>query len=465
MGMYERQLLGYDGKLLTIGGKLLRLFATGLYSFDEVNTLVYTQNYVPVATAAELHALRTTTSQTMGAGTVWEGTYTTGLDKKYIQVQHLDLVAYANWTPIGVKNVTAFTGTYDGNELNILNLTNSQNLSDKGLFSQTIGGTLKNINIVDANFSGTGAIQGLLCANAVTSSFVLNCHCSGSITNSGTGKLTLGGLIGINGIESYNLGSVIESCTSNTTITTSGDYIGGLVGTNTGNNAIIKKCTSFGSVVMSSGFIGGGLVGRSEGSSVTEDSKSYTNVLVTSTASDKTVSAVGGFAGTNNASAIIRRCSCYGDVTVQRTGNSARGAGGFVGYANTSAVVQNSYSYSDVTNAGTHTGGFIGWNEAVFTNCYAIGVVTSAGDTGGFAGVSSGTITNCYYNSQTSGQSDTGKGNPRTTIQMKEGTASSFILPAGGTDPDSLAANAMYTGWDDVDTWDFGTTSDYPELK
>ena len=85
MGMYERKLLGYDSKLLSIGGKLLRLFATGLYTFDEVNTLIYTEGYIPVATPDEMVAMRNAVIQIMGAGSPWEGPYTTGNNKKYIQ--------------------------------------------------------------------------------------------------------------------------------------------------------------------------------------------------------------------------------------------------------------------------------------------------------------------------------------------------------------------------------------------
>jgi hypothetical protein len=60
--------------------------------------------------------------------------------------------------------------------------------------------------------------------------------------------------------------------------------------------------------------------------------------------------------------------------------------------------------------------------------------------------------------------SDTGKGLPRTTAQMKYGTASSFINSDGTTDATEDPANAMYTAWS-TDIWDFLTTADYPELK
>jgi hypothetical protein len=82
---------------------------------------------------------------------------------------------------------------------------------------------------------------------------------------------------------------------------------------------------------------------------------------------------------------------------------------------------------------------------------------TRSGLTGG------GTVTNSYYDKDILGWTG-GLGQARTTAQMKAGTASSFILPDGTTDPDSLAANAMYTSWDTA-IWDFLTTNDYPILK
>ena len=87
------------------------------------------------------------------------------------------------------------------------------------------------------------------------------------------------------------------------------------------------------------------------------------------------------------------------------------------------------------------------------TNSYAIGNVESASSGGGLVGSNLGTVTNSYYDCQISGQIDSGKGEPRNTKQMLEGTDNSEI--------DEIK---IYTNWD-TNIWDFGDDTDYPGLK
>ena len=51
-------------------------YTPGLYTSEQIDTLVFVDGYIPVASASEFDAIRTGASETMGAGTCWEGSYT-----------------------------------------------------------------------------------------------------------------------------------------------------------------------------------------------------------------------------------------------------------------------------------------------------------------------------------------------------------------------------------------------------
>ena len=436
----------------------------GLYTTWEIDEML-ANGYIPVASGAELDALRTTTSQTMGAGTQWAGTYTTGLDKKYVQVRNIDLSAFANWIGIGRSSAgLRFGGIYDGNLLKITNFysSNQSTSNDRAaLFSSLGEGTeniLRNTLIIDGEINVSvnntnNLYQGFICSiNA--GGLIENCYSSGTITASNAANNHYsGGICGYNG----NSGE-INNCRSIVTINGQ-KALGGIVGLNEGL-AIVKHCTSICTV---SGVVDlGGIVGRNR--SVVEYCSAIVDITSSggaSTASGNAVTARNGGVVGHNDTGTIRFCFSSGSLLSTGIGNAGRETGGICGENN--GTVQNSYSGCNV-NGTSYSGGGIGWNFGTTTNCYSIGSVTGSSSLGGFAGANNGTITNCYYDSQTSGRSDTGRGNPRTTLQMKAGTASSFINPDGTIDETESAANAMYTSWDN-DIWDFLTTNDYPELK
>ncbi|WP_240644616.1 S-layer homology domain-containing protein [Paenibacillus paeoniae] len=154
----------------------------------------------------------------------------------------------------------------------------------------------------------------------------------------------------------------------------------------------------------------GGLVGRIDGGEI---SNSYVSGSVTGTGAS-----VGGLIGYNY----------YGTVSnsiakANVTGSSTN-VGGMVG-ANFGEI---SYGYAagNVTGTGTNVGGLIGTNSGEISYSYAAGSVTGSGiRVGGLIGNnSSGTISYSFYDSGTTGQSDTGKGDGRTTTEMK--TQSTF---------------------------------------
>jgi len=88
----------------------------------------------------------------------------------------------------------------------------------------------------------------------------------------------------------------------------------------------------------------------------------------------------------------------------------------------------------------------VGWDDyGTIENCYAIGNVIGM-DVGGLVGNNYNEITSSYYDSETSGQSDEGKGEPKTTAEMKQ--------------------QNTYTGWDFANIWaiDAAKNNGYPYL-
>ena len=86
----------------------------GMYTKEQIDRLVNAFDYIPIATADELDAIRTAAADTFGAGTAWEGTYTAGLDKKYVLALSDDLEVEGVW--VDIEN---FAGIFDGAGFNI----------------------------------------------------------------------------------------------------------------------------------------------------------------------------------------------------------------------------------------------------------------------------------------------------------------------------------------------------------
>lgn len=423
-------------QILRANNRILRS-TEGLYMEWEIDEMVL-NGYIPVANGNEFYNVRNTGSRIMGLGTKWEGTYTTGTDKKYIQVRHVNA---ADFGPMPSFN---FSGIYDGNLLTLFGFVWTAGFL--GIFDLNTG-TIKNINAKNH----AGELSGIVRRNQATGKIQ---NCSIRYKNNTTVVRAGGGLCEENSGE-------IDNCVAIVDINSTGQAAAaGLVAVNFGT---IKNCKTFGNIycILRNS---GGMIGLNSGTGAfVSNCHSYVNITVASVGVN---SNCGGFVGYSTAGAKIEKSSAHGNATTITATASGNNCGGFVGaYETGSSLIIDCYSTGNVSCANSMAGGFSGWTiSGAFTNCYSMGAVSGVSNVGGFSGLGAGTMTNCYYDKDTSGKSDTGKGLPRTTAQMKEGTASSFILPAGGTDPGSLAANAMYTSWDTA-IWDFLTTADYPILK
>ncbi|PKM91251.1 hypothetical protein CVU82_01470 [Candidatus Falkowbacteria bacterium HGW-Falkowbacteria-1] len=337
-----------------------------IYTIEEIWEMVSNQGYVPVASAEELDALRNSTSQTMGIGTVWEGTYLTGLDKKYIQVEDIDLSVYQSgegWLPIG-DSVNNFVGIFDGNGLYVSNLFINTSLAISALFSYISSSTLTNMVLKDAYIAATvGSVgQRAVLVSYANSSIISNCNVYDSTV------LTLRG---------HSAGFITN--VTNCEISNSNCY--NLIVSNTGNAWDTGSATGF--------------ITNSSGSII--DTCSVQNSIV-STASSRRFIHTSGFVSLNSGTSSIS--NSFSNATI-----------------------------SSFSNADSTSSGFCSRNYATISNSYYSGSITTGLLTvvGGFCATNTGSVNNSYYDSEISGQADTGKGFPRTTKQMQEGYANSMI--------------------------------------
>lgn len=337
------------------------------------------------------------------------------------QVADISLSGYssgAGWTPIGVSPAN-FTGTYNGGNFYITDLTINDSTNNKGLFGYTdTGATLQNIRLSNVNITGndyTGSLAGRTNGTVIT-----NCTVTGTASVSGVNYV--GGLTG-------NLqDSDVANCYANA-IVSGTDYIGGLTGDAYGaaaGNTTLISCSSSGTVTGIT-FVGG-LAGNSGGPGGGQWGALFNS---SSSSSDVTgYESTGGFVGSIVYGGNVTNCSAAGDVTgtalasyiggfagnigyspttissSHATGNvnasTAVRVGGFIGQNTSSSTVGiNNYATGDVTG-GNHTGGFIGYNASTINSGnYATGDVNGTNNVGGFAGYNNAAITSCWYTSGT----------------------------------------------------------------
>lgn len=292
---------------------------------------------------------------------------------------------------------TAFTGTFDGNDHSIFNLTIDANETSNdylGLFGWIgQGGIVKNLGIEEMTIIltvGSSDFVGGLCGYNYYGS-ITNCYSTGSLAGY---YYEAGGLCG----ENYH--GTITDCSSSVAVT--GNYqTGGLCGFNIFSSII--NCYSTGNV--SGNYCIGGLCGESHTSNISD---CYSTGNVTGGGCS------GGLVGTNEFGS-ISNCYATGSVT-----GSDDYTGGLCG-ENFSGI-SNCYATGSVTGSD-YTGGLCGYSGGDISYCYATGSITGNMFTGGLCGVSYGSITSCYF-LDTAGP-DNGYGEPLTDEQMKQ--QSSFV--------------------------------------
>ncbi len=340
--------------------------------------------------------------------TVAEAVY---LDQHFVLADNIDLDAAPyntgdGWLPIGTE-AAPFTGSFDGGGYTIAGLFIDRGGADyQGLFGY-IGSSsvIQSVELVDVDIIGrnyAGTLVGYNDGGAIT-----GCCAGGSVRGLCVPYVPdayyIGGLVGYNSqgtiADSYTTGAVTAGYQSR--------YIGGLVGSNSGT-VIASFATGTVTGGNESRYIGG-LVGENGTGSRIEDS--YATGAVTGLQGIQYFSYyIGGLVGSNSGtvSASYATGAVTGDI----------GIGGLVG--DNESYILNCYATGSVLGrAGI--GGLVGDNHSVISNSYAVGSVSGQVSIGGLVGHSDdGTVIDSYYDSNTTGQSDTGKGQPKSTVEMKQ---------------------------------------------
>ncbi len=230
-------------------------------------------------------------------------------------------------SPIG-NSGTAFTGTFDGLDHSISNLTaGTAFASDVGLFGVS-SGTIENLDVLNASVIGSqfvGAVVGNMTGGTLT-----NVYASGTVTIGGSSG-AIGGLVGSNQGTISDSGSSVN--VTGPSVATSD--VGGLVGQNTGN---ISSSYSTGSVNSLSSFAVGGLVGLNLG-----------NIANSYSTGATTGNTVGGLVGEDFVSGTISNSYSTGHV-------SGTSPGGFIGEVDSSGAVSNNFWDTSTSNQGNGVG-------------------------------------------------------------------------------------------------------------
>jgi hypothetical protein len=253
---------------------------------------------------------------------IWAGNY------YFKQTADIDLTGIS-WTAIGT-NAIRFSGNYDGNNNAISNLTINASTNDQGLFGSVAeGSVIQNLTISKANITTTANYAGIVAS--INRGQIINCHTkSGSITGVGY----VGGICAI----VSGTGSRIERCYNSSTVTATGQYVGGIVAQ--AQNATIEQCSNTSPIKSTLATIGsadiGGIVGN-----VPDLGCVHTSI--------------------NN---------CYNTSSVTTTrGNSA---GGIIG-SGSGITMNNCYSVDGIV-ANSQAGGLMGLagTRNTFSNCVAL---------------------------------------------------------------------------------------------
>ncbi len=229
----------------------------GIYMESEIDTMIL-DGYIPIASKYELDQLRNATEQTFSVGTPFEGAYTSGLDKKYVQVKDIKFEDSdfedggdfyndgSGWLPIG-DGQNGYANIYDGSGLLIKNLRiNRENSGYIGLFGYIAGATINHLGIISGSISGQGVVGGLV--GYSLNSQIEKCFYTGVVS----GSSETGGLVG-----SQNNSDIVD-CYSIADVIGIWEDIGGLVGIQTGGSTVMR-CYAVGNVIGSTNV--GGLVG------------------------------------------------------------------------------------------------------------------------------------------------------------------------------------------------------------
>jgi hypothetical protein len=233
------------------------------------------------------------------------------LDGHYVLEADIDLASYGNFVPIGAfvplsevpedaetpKLELAFTGVFDGNGHKISNVTiSAPTQTGVGLFGCVAGenGVVKNLVVENVTITGYMLVSGVIGYGAATNNAVEGITLQG--TNSITGSIMLGGIVGGGFCE-------IKNCSAVAAIALTGEDM-------VGNAGILAGGMEDGSIIDCT--VTGGSINAVAGSN-----------------------GIGGLASCALAAAEVKNCTVR-DVTIT-VGENCFMIGGLLGYSGTDA--------------------------------------------------------------------------------------------------------------------------------
>ena len=261
------------------------------------------------------------------------------------------------------------------------------------------------VNPFTGSFDGNGHTITGLYINRPDTYYVGIFGCTGAdaeISNLRLLNVDVSGYGGVGALVGENHGTITGSCAAGSV--EGSDYVGGLVG----RNGEVATCSII-------------------------DCYSAVNVVG--------AESVGGLAGGNEGT--ITGSYSTGDVVGEEYIGGLTGGSGTIDYR---CAISDSYATGNVTGI-RYVGGLTGQNfNCDIENSYATGTVTGNDNVGGLVGLNeeASTVTSSYYDTETTGQTDEGKGEPKSTAEMKQ--------------------QGSFVGWDFSDTWSI-TGGTYPYLE
>lgn len=307
----------------------------------------------------------------------------------------IDMKDVGNWQPLNIA--TGFKkGIHFDGKGHTISYFNCKSASSYPSFFGMLNGTVQNVTFDHATIEGNGkmgVVCGYLGTNIAGKDEAPN-YLTGNLINvtvkdsSVSGDSYAGGLVG-----QVNSPATVTGCrVINTTVTSTGERVGGLFGqiglSNLAIDAAISKCSAENVDVSSTyknvgGFVGVCYAAVSECTASGKATASYTT-------SSATEVSCGGFAG-HIESANVSRCSS--STVVEATQKNNRSVGGFVGTFK-AGKIDRCYATGSVTGPHRNYGGFVGLIQtnisgktATIENCYCTGSVSAAAYMGGFIGL------------------------------------------------------------------------------
>ena len=316
----------------------------------------------------------------------------------YIQLTaDIDFTGDTKLNPLGYEANIAFCGDLDGNgkSIKIASVADTTDLGETiswALITYTDTGANIHDLTLEGSYSTEFALTGAL-VGALYNGTISNVTSNLTVTSSGD---NVGGLTG------YSLNGTFKNCIHTGTFNSSARWNASLIGY--ADSCVIAGCVNKGTVTSTTSYTGG----------VAAYVCNYSTVSDCYNDSTGTVSGKGYVAGVIASlvySSVADNLANYG--TVAPTGGNF--SGGVISYVRYYVTVKNCVNYGTVSATASYTGGVIGYvASSTLSNCYNYGDVTSSGyylagvicnpgagcdisDCGNYGTVTyTGTTANCY---------------------------------------------------------------------